>query len=121
VTVSHDVNKPQEALSEERIRLEIAYYEDRIAEIGWPITPHEWGLLNNYRTLACFRRKLLSALRDGRPHAWMDYPEATEDARPEGGARVRPGQSHERSAPGPEGWGAGGIGETEISRRHRRG
>jgi len=80
VIASHHVNEQQEALSEERIRTEIAYYEDRITEIGWPTTPHEWGLLNNYRTLACFRRKLLSALRDGRPHAWMDYPEASEEA-----------------------------------------
>jgi hypothetical protein len=87
VIASRNLNESQEALSEERIRLEIAYYEDRIAEIGGPTTPHEWGLLNNYRTLVSFHRKLLTALRAGRPHAWMDYPEATEEAPLEGGPR----------------------------------
>ncbi len=62
-------------VSEEKLTRDIAYYEQQLMTIGAPANAHERGLRNNYSTLLRYGRKLLAALRDGRPDRWMDYPE----------------------------------------------
>lgn len=62
-------------VSEDQLRRDIAVYEQALADIGPPATAHERGLENNYRTLLCYGRKLLAAIRDGRPDQWIDYPD----------------------------------------------
>jgi len=62
-------------LDEDTLVRDIARYKHQLAELGTPATPHERGMHNNYRTLLRYGRKLLAALRDGRPDAWMTYPD----------------------------------------------
>jgi hypothetical protein len=62
-------------VNEERLVRDLACYEQQLASIGAPANEHERGLQNNYRTLLRYGRKLLAAVRDGRPDQWIDYPD----------------------------------------------
>ena len=62
-------------VSEDQLMHDIAVYERALADLGAPATAHERGLEKNYRTLLCYGRKLLAAVRDGRPDRWTDYPD----------------------------------------------
>jgi hypothetical protein len=63
------------APSPARLREEIAFYEQKLATIQKPETSHDRGMALVYRAHIRHRRKLLAALRDGRPEAWAEYPE----------------------------------------------
>lgn len=69
-----DQNFPDD-LDEDTLVRNIARYKHQLAELGTPATPHQRGMHNNYHTLLRYGRKLLAALRDGRPEAWMTYPD----------------------------------------------
>ena len=59
--------------SEQQLREEIAYYERKCAELARKADGIELGALSLYRAHALHRKKLLAAVRDGRPEAWQEY------------------------------------------------
>ncbi len=72
---SRQIHNFLDELDEDTLVRDIALYKHQLAELGTPATPHERGMHSNYRTLLSYGRKLLAALRDGRPDAWMNYPD----------------------------------------------
>ncbi len=59
--------------SEEQLCEEIAYYERKCAELtGKPHTQSR-GALSLCQAHALHRKKLLAAIRDRRPEAWLEY------------------------------------------------
>ena len=63
--------------SEDRLRAEIEYYERKSVELARrKKNDHDLGALSLCRAHALHRKKLLAALRDGRPEAWQEYQPA---------------------------------------------
>jgi len=60
--------------TERQLRREIMYYERLAAQLRRSIDPGEKWKQHLYEEHASHRRKLLAALRDGRPEAWVEYP-----------------------------------------------
>ncbi len=60
--------------TESQLRREIAYYEGLAAQLRRSMDPSERWKQHLYKDHASHRRKLLAALRDGRPEAWVEYP-----------------------------------------------
>lgn len=59
--------------SEEQLEEEIAYYEGKLAEFTQGRRGPSQVILSLYQAHALHRRKLLAAIRDGRPEAWTEY------------------------------------------------
>jgi len=70
-----DWNSLNHQPSAEELRLEIKHYERKAAEARRSRNPEERWKYHLFRDHANHRRKLLAALRDGRPEAWMEYPD----------------------------------------------
>ena len=71
----NDWNLLTETPSEAQLRKEIRYYlRLAIQARNSPDTSSRWRE-RLYRDHASHRRKLLAALRDGRPEAWLEYPD----------------------------------------------
>ncbi len=67
------IHGPFDDLTEDILRQEIDYYENKVKDVVVPTTRHQRGMLQVYRTLASHRKKLLAAFRDGRPEEWLHY------------------------------------------------
>jgi len=91
VIAQEQFNNPLGKQNEDQLQREIACYEDKIAEIGWPATPAQWGMVSNYRTLISFRYKLLADIRgDGAEARTASMVEDGEEyARPSSARRNR--------------------------------
>lgn len=59
--------------SEQQLRDEIAYYERKCAELASKVHGQDHGVLSLCQAHALHRKKLLAAVRDGRPEAWLEY------------------------------------------------
>ena len=59
----------------EELRQEIDFYELRAREVLESDSPEKDWKYQLYRDHASHRRKLLAALRDGRPETWINYPD----------------------------------------------
>ena len=59
--------------SEQQLCDEIAYYERKCAELAGKTHTQDHGVLSLWEAHALHRRKLLAAVRDGRPEAWLEY------------------------------------------------
>jgi len=64
-----------DALTQEHLVREIAYYRRKAEELTHMADPREKGMRHVYQTLASDRLRLLAALKDGHPEAWTDYPD----------------------------------------------
>ena len=62
-------NPPTEA----QLLEEISEYERKIARVRTSGDYHQAWKLHLYRAHLTHRRKLLAAIRDGRPEAWAEY------------------------------------------------
>lgn len=60
--------------TERQLRREIRYYERLAAQLRRLMNPSLRWKQHLYEDHANHRRKLLAALRDGRPEAWVEYP-----------------------------------------------
>ncbi len=61
------------APSEQQLREEIAQYERKCAALTGEADGDDRGVLSLYEAHALHRKKLLAAVRDGRPEAWLEY------------------------------------------------
>lgn len=59
--------------SEEQLHAEIAYYEGKLAEFTKGKGGHSQAILSLYHAHTMHRKKLLAAIKDGRPEAWTEY------------------------------------------------
>jgi len=59
--------------SEEQLQEEIAYYERKLAEFAKGRQGPSQAMLSLYQAHAMHRKKLLAAIKDGRPEAWTEY------------------------------------------------
>ena len=64
-------NPPTEA----QLRDEIAHYEQEIARVRSAGDYHQAWKVYLFTAHISHRRKLLAAVRDGRPQAWAEYPD----------------------------------------------
>jgi len=85
VIAQEQPDNPLGKQNEEQLRREIACYEEKIAEIGWPATPAQWGMVSNYRTLISLRYKLLADIRVDGAEARAASPAEDEHPRPGSG------------------------------------
>jgi len=61
------------APSEQQLREEIAFYERKCAALAGEAGGDDDGVRFLYAAHALHRKKLLAAVRDGRPEAWLEY------------------------------------------------
>ena len=61
------------APSERQLREEIVYYERKCAALTGETDDEDHGAISLYQAHALHRKKLLAAVRDGRPEAWLEY------------------------------------------------
>ena len=73
VAYASDWNSLNRKPTAEELRLEIKYFERKASEARRSQDPEERWKYSLYRDHANHRRKLLAALRDGRPEAWFEY------------------------------------------------
>jgi len=72
---SHDdTHRSPCAWSETALLRDISYYEDKATDLERSSLSGRHGMITVYRYSAQLRRKMLAALRDGRPDAWREYP-----------------------------------------------
>lgn len=62
------------------LQAEIQAYEEKARALAPPRTARERGLMDLYVALVGCRRRMLAALRDGAPEAWLDYPDPLDQA-----------------------------------------
>jgi len=63
------------AWTETDLLRDISYYEGKATDLERSSLPERHGMVTVYRYSAQQRRKMLAALRDGRPDAWREYPD----------------------------------------------
>lgn len=61
--------------SETDLLRDISYYEAKATDLERSSLPGRHAMVTVYRYSAQQRRKMLAALRDGRPDAWREYPD----------------------------------------------
>ncbi len=68
-------------VTEEEILSDIAYFGERLDQLGSPSSVYERARKHVYTVLLRHRKQLLAAYRDGRPEAWPEYEAARVEAR----------------------------------------
>jgi hypothetical protein len=68
-------------VTEEEILSDIAYFNDRLGQMGNASSVYERARKHVYTVLLRHRKQLLAAYRDGRPEAWPEYEAAWDEAR----------------------------------------
>ena len=63
--------------SEDRLRAEIDYYERKSVDLARRMNDRNRIAVSLYKAHALHRKKLLAAVRDGRPEAWQEYQPAS--------------------------------------------